>query len=669
MTDEIDLGIEGLSDYKKIGSGGFAVVYSAAEENLGRRVAVKVLDAIDDAGQRRFDRERLSMGKASDHPNIVVPLRSGYTNPGKNPYLVMEYLDGGSLQDRLDSNGPLRLAEALDIALPIADALGDSHGHGILHKDVKPANILLSRSGIPKLSDFGIATIRDATYTSQIAYSLAYAAPETFDFDRSTGGQIIDPRDECSDLYSLAATFYALITGAPPFESPSPAGLMRQIVADPVPTVGDKALDKFLETALAKRPEERYRTAAQIIDALSALRTAETQIVSRPLQPPVPSPVEKDTRRWKPRYLAAAAIVVAAASGTFVLNLADNRREDPDNIVETTLTTAEAAEGASTLPPEIDPEETSNPISPVEFYTGHRDNADGSSDDTVNAIVQLNDGRVASGGAGEVRIWDPAEPETTEVVYSSHEWSVRTVLLLSDGRIASVGSESIHVWDPALPDSAGVHMHSTVVTSAIELRDGRIVSSSTDGAVHIWDPDFPAVTQAAYTGHSGKRVTGLIQLNDGRIASGDASLVIQIWDPEFPTRTQSTYVGHTEPPDQATQPGSVGSVELVRELDDGSVLSYGGHGEHTFQIWHPSDTARTRTTATSGYSRLSIALQDGRTAHAWDNRIVIESGDSSITDVYPHHLGRVTALVQLGDGRVASGSTDGTVHVWDLRSL
>lgn len=109
--NEIDLGIDGLSDYKEIGSGGFATVYSALEVTLDRRVAVKVLAAIDDAGRRRFDRERQSMGRTADHPNIVTPLRSGYTSPDNRPYLVMEYMAGGSLQDRIEAEGPLPWVE------------------------------------------------------------------------------------------------------------------------------------------------------------------------------------------------------------------------------------------------------------------------------------------------------------------------------------------------------------------------------------------------------------------------------------------------------------------------------------------------------------------------------------------------------------------------------
>ena len=270
---ELDLGIDGLSDFKEIGSGGFATVYSALEVGLDRRVAVKLLAAIDDPGRRRFDRERQSMGRTADHPNIVTPLRSGYTSPGNRPYLVMEYLAGGSLQDRIDTEGPIPWYEAISLILPVAEALAFSHGSGIIHRDVKPANILISRTGVVKLTDFGIAAIRESTATSQVAFSMLYTAPETFDAHRDPStGDLVDPRTERSDLYSLAATLYALGAGSPPFQSTSSAGLMGQILTQAAPSTGHLLLDQFLERAMAKHPADRHSTVAQFIEHLVAVQ-------------------------------------------------------------------------------------------------------------------------------------------------------------------------------------------------------------------------------------------------------------------------------------------------------------------------------------------------------------------------------------------------------------
>jgi serine/threonine protein kinase len=208
----IDLGIEGLSDYRSIGSGGFSRVFSATDDAFNRKVAVKVLHDGDDTVRRWFERERSIMGQLSDHPNIITPFRTGLTSSGA-PYLVMEYVTGGSLADLLEEKGLIQWRDAIDHLLPVCDALGYAHEHGILHKDVKPANILLARHSA-KLTDFGIASLREGT-TSETAFTLAHCPPEAF----ADGS---DRREERSDLYSFASTLHNLIAGQPPFEVDGP---------------------------------------------------------------------------------------------------------------------------------------------------------------------------------------------------------------------------------------------------------------------------------------------------------------------------------------------------------------------------------------------------------------------------------------------------------------
>ncbi len=280
---ETDLGIDGLADAEEIGAGGFAKVYSATDASFGRTVAVKVLHQLDDGGRRRFERERLTMGRMTGHPNVVVPHSAGYTTAG-NPYLLMEYLEGGSLHDQLLSAQTVPWAQAVDWILPIANALEHGHSQGILHRDIKPANILLGVAGTPKLADFGISAIREATSTTQgIAFSLAHAPPETF-----AGGR--DQRDERSDLYSLASTLFELIAGAPPFQDPdandSQLAYVVRIADHPVPDLADgpPRLNQFLQRALAQSPDARPASAARFTDELQpALELSEqTQTVVAP---------------------------------------------------------------------------------------------------------------------------------------------------------------------------------------------------------------------------------------------------------------------------------------------------------------------------------------------------------------------------------------------------
>lgn len=284
MTGETNLGIDGIVNVRPLDSGGFADVYEAQDE-FGRRVAIKVLKSLDDAARRRFDRERSVMGMVAGHPHIVNPFTSGYTTTDGKPYVVMEFLGGGSLQQRIGRDGPMPLPDAISLAERIAEALGASHQAGIIHKDVKPANILLSDVGTPKLADFGIASIRDATTTTAPAYSPAYSPPETFDAHASG-----DPRDERSDLYSLAATLYTLVTGQDPFltGAESAASAMVRILNDPPPKTGHHDLDRFLTIAMAKDPAHRYQNAADFAEALRSVdtRAAGSRVSPTEVAPP-----------------------------------------------------------------------------------------------------------------------------------------------------------------------------------------------------------------------------------------------------------------------------------------------------------------------------------------------------------------------------------------------
>ncbi len=270
MPGEVDLGIDELSRFTVIGTGGFSTVYAAWDEGFRRWVAVKLLHSLDEAGQRRFAREREIMGQLSSHPNVIMPFRAGYTANGA-PFLVMELVEGGSLQDLVDEHGRVPWPDAIDYVLGATTALGYAHDRDILHRDVKPANILLA-DDVPKLTDFGIAAIREST-ASQVAYTLAHCPPEAFASGRDT-------RDERSDLYSMASTLYCLLGGRPPFDIDEPDSqhaYMFRIIEHSIPELPPDAapeqLRAFLRAALAKDPDERPQTAAEFMSELARIRS------------------------------------------------------------------------------------------------------------------------------------------------------------------------------------------------------------------------------------------------------------------------------------------------------------------------------------------------------------------------------------------------------------
>jgi len=264
-VDNLDLGVAHLTVVDTIGRGGFSVVYKAVDTKLNRPVAVKVLTAVADRSDLdRFDQECQIHGPLSTHPNIVTIHDAGLT-PSGSPFLVMEYLDNGSLTDYLDANGPVPWHQAVAWMGPICDAVDTAHRMGVLHRDIKPANILVSPDG-PKLADFGIACVTDAT-SPQFAVSWLHAPPEAE----------LNRRDERSDVYSLASTLFNLIAGHAPYwrdGDESVAALLTRMATEPVPhlhpSLAPPWVDRLLQRALAKDPAVRPATAAELRAALVA---------------------------------------------------------------------------------------------------------------------------------------------------------------------------------------------------------------------------------------------------------------------------------------------------------------------------------------------------------------------------------------------------------------
>ena len=256
------LGLAGYADFVRVGRGGFGTVYRARQAHLNRDVAIKILPPLSDEVTRtRFERERHAMGLLSGHPGIVTVHESGYTRDGR-PYLVMEYMAGGSLADRVEATGPLPWPEAVAIMAGVSDAVEVAHRAGVLHRDIKPDNILMSSYGAPKLTDFGIASLTGGpqTGTPLITATVEHAAPEVFQGARPT---------ELSDVYSLGSTLFALLSGHAAFRRPTddnPIPVITRAMHDPVPNLREVGvpdqLARVVERAMAKEPSHRPTSAA-----------------------------------------------------------------------------------------------------------------------------------------------------------------------------------------------------------------------------------------------------------------------------------------------------------------------------------------------------------------------------------------------------------------------
>lgn len=278
-------GIPGYDDLEVVGRGGFATVYRAHEPAFNRDVAIKVLDVADvsEEARLRFERECRAVGSLSGHPGIVTVFGAGTTSQG-SPYIVMEYMPGGSLASWLRGGRRLTPAEAVSVGIDLLDAVGAAHEIGIVHRDIKPANVLVSRYGRPQLGDFGISSVPGAyeTRSGAAAATLAFAAPEALD------GRKASP---ASDLYSLAATLSTLITGRAIFGrdgEDSVVAYLSRIAHDAPPDLTAAGVSPELNAvvlrALAKAPADRYADAAAFAEALA--RVPEHTGIPLRLTPP-----------------------------------------------------------------------------------------------------------------------------------------------------------------------------------------------------------------------------------------------------------------------------------------------------------------------------------------------------------------------------------------------
>lgn len=301
---------------KTLGRGAMGVVYLGYDEAIDRQVAIKtihraLLEGEDGAEWlERFRREVRAAGRCL-HPNIVTVFEFGEENG--IPYIVMEYVQGRELRDYLKERQPLPLANAVAVAVQVLHALDHAHACGVVHRDIKPGNIILLPDGQVKVSDFGIARMEAASGMTQHGMTVgtpAYMAPEQF------GGREVDRR---ADLYATGVVLFETLTGVRPFAGGSASDLMYKVLHDPpqpVTRVNPRLpteLDAVLAKALAKSADQRFQNAGEFIAALEKLRLVEREVTVdgstlirvAPVQAPEPPPSNVPAG-WDPVMLAQA---------------------------------------------------------------------------------------------------------------------------------------------------------------------------------------------------------------------------------------------------------------------------------------------------------------------------------------------------------------------------
>jgi len=310
----------------KLGSGGMSTVYLARDQTLDRDVAVKVMhrEMSEQADQlERFRQEARAVAKLS-HPNVVAVIDAG--EDGGHPYIVFEYVEGETLKQRINRVGPLDPQEALAYAIEIARGLTVAHARNMVHRDIKPQNVLIDAEGRAKLTDFGISRQLEQdgmTATGRVLGTTDYVAPE------QAMGMAVDPR---SDIYSLGVVLYEMLIGQVPFHADSQVGVAMKHVNEDLPDVQQRrpevsaAAALVVERATDKEPDRRYQEVGEMIDDLStaleveAARAGSSTGEATSVLDAVP-PAKRKLNRGRWSWAAILLIVVVGAGALAAVQL------------------------------------------------------------------------------------------------------------------------------------------------------------------------------------------------------------------------------------------------------------------------------------------------------------------------------------------------------------
>jgi serine/threonine protein kinase len=492
-----------------LGRGGFAIVVRAFDEVLQRVVAIKVLSAqmaLTSPARKRFLREaRASAAVRDDH---VVPIHAVEEHP--RPYLVMEYIPGQTLQQKLDATGPLETSEMLRLAVQIARGLAAAHAQGLIHRDIKPSNILLE-PGIEtkvKITDFGLArTADDASLTQSgvIAGTPLYMAPE-----QALG----EPIDYRADLFSLGSVLYVMLTGRPPFRAPSALAVLKRVCDDtprPICEIIPEAppwLCELIGKLHAKKPQDRFQTAQEVADLLAQPPVgADTMGWWRPGWR---SPAARPRRR---KWLTAAVLLLSVGL--------------PLGLIALCLTNPTA----TILRLKGDGPKVDDPPTPPDAKTaklkkpliGHKSG--------VISVAYSPNGRLLASGDkdGEVLVWNM--PDGTSLYpLPANGSDVHALAFSPDGKFlltaSARGNGDINIWDAETgkPDGA-LKGHTSGLFEFSFGPDGKtLVSAGWEPKVRVWDFAARREVQAIDV-PGGQWIRSVVVSADGKIAVGSGEKV------------------------------------------------------------------------------------------------------------------------------------------------
>jgi serine/threonine protein kinase len=673
-----------------VGRGGMGVVLRAFDEKLRRVVAIKALSPIlarHSGARQRFVREaRAAAAISHDHVIAVYAVEES----GPVPYLVMQFVSGRTLKDKLELAGPLPLKETLRIGLQLAEGLSAAHRQGLIHRDIKPANIMLE-NGVErvKITDFGLARAADdssLTHSGVVAGTPAYMSPE------QANGLPVDCK---SDLFSLGSVLYTLCAGHPPFRADTSMAILkrvchetprslRQINPDVPPW-----LEALIFRLMAKEPGQRFASAAEVATLLSG-RLAELQSGSASTDATSQALHSESSRSKRRRALlagsvAALAVVAAGFGGWWIPRWLGSRGEQPPAapvapVVAHDDHPGETPAGAAPVAPVVanddHPGETSAgaappavlqgqqpaqaPVGPVELQpawtlTGHEAGV-------LSVAISPDGSTMASGGKDRtILLWDVISWRVRGKL-TGHVSDVSGLAFSPDGkRLASVSTDpdscAIRLWDPVAAESAGTLGGATSGILAVAWSpDGALLMcGGWKKEIHIWVA-ATGEERLIITGAAAKYIRSVAFSPKGdRIATGGSGHA-HLWD------AKTGYEIHGDFPD-AFNPSFLPSGDAVvgwmYEIGGIAICDAATGREKVSWKAHPH-LIEGLTVSPDG--RYLVSLGREGVARVWC------TADRSETATLIGHKGAVYTAAFTPDGShlATTGVDDSTVRIWDL---